>query len=107
MKAMFIAMVNVLFILSINAAAANASIQQTAAPPKASVINKINLNKADVATLTQSFKGIGKKRAEAIVAYRETHRGFGAIKDLAHVKGIGQAFVEKHMASLKDVFVVE
>ena len=51
----------------------------------------INLNKADVDTLTQSFKGIGRKRAEAIVAYREANGEFKSLDDLALVKGIGRS----------------
>jgi competence protein ComEA len=47
----------------------------------------ININKADVKTLT-SLKGIGKVKAEAIVNYRKQHP-FNSINDLIKVKGIG------------------
>ena len=53
---------------------------------QAQVSHKIDLNKADAAALTGSVKGIGKKRAEAIVAYREGHHGFKAVQELAEVK---------------------
>ena len=68
---------------------------------------KINLNTTDAATLTGSFKGIGKKRAEAIIAYRDNHRGFKALEELAEVKGIGQHFVQVNKEALKKVYVVE
>lgn len=70
-------------------------------------VNKINLNKADAQTLTGSFKGIGKKRAEAIVSYRETHDGFKSVADLAAVRGLGQSFVNTHLQELEGVFSVE
>ena len=71
-------------------------IQATAAPTQT-----INLNKADVAMLAGSFKGIGMKRAEAIVAYREAHQGFKSLDELAEVKGIGQRFVERNRDELQ------
>lgn len=68
--------------------------------------DKINLNNADVRTLTKSCKGIGKKRAEAIVKYREMHGGFRSIEELADVRGIGKQFVKRHKTQLKRVFSV-
>lgn len=62
--------------------------------------HKIDLNKATIAELTGSFKGIGKKRAEAIIVYREAHQGFKSIEELAEVKGLGARFVEKNREQL-------
>lgn len=70
------------------------------------VAHKIDLNKADAKALTGSFKGIGKKRAEAIVAYRTEHNGIKAIDELAQVKGFGQRFVTVNKAKLAEVFEV-
>ena len=67
----------------------------------------INLNKANVSELSQSVKGIGKKRAQAIVAYRKSHGEFHSVAELAQVKGLGNAFVEHHLAELQRVFVVK
>lgn len=76
-------------------------------PQQATVIsNKIDLNKADLTALTGSFKGIGKKRAEAIIAYRDSHHGFKSIDELGEVKGFGQHFVEANRDKLKEVFVI-
>lgn len=66
---------------------------------------KINLNTADVHTLTGSFKGIGAKRAEAIVNYRQIHK-FENLEQLAEVKGLGKAFVARNIDQLKEIFVV-
>jgi len=68
--------------------------------------NKIDLNKADLATLTGSFKGIGKKRAEAIIAYRESHGSFKSLEELAEVKGFGQRFMKVNREKLNKVFVI-
>lgn len=68
--------------------------------------NKIDLNKADLTQLTGSFKGVGKKRAQAIIDYRQSHNGFKSIEELAQVKGIGQHFLETHREKLKEVYEI-
>ncbi|OGV28918.1 MAG: hypothetical protein A3E88_02460 [Legionellales bacterium RIFCSPHIGHO2_12_FULL_35_11] len=70
-------------------------------------INKINLNKADAATLTNSFKGIGAGRAKNIIIYRQTKGQFKSINDLAMVKGFSKNFVEKNIIGLKKIFTIE
>ena len=49
----------------------------------------IDLNTADVYEL-QRLPGIGEKRAQAIVAYREEHGPFQSVEDLTRVSGIGE-----------------
>ena len=75
-------------------------------PPTEQKIDKINLNKADAKTLAKSCKGIGKKRAEAIVKYREAHGNFRSVEQLAEVSGIGKQFVKRHQTQLEGTFVV-
>jgi competence protein ComEA len=70
-------------------------------------VDKINLNKADANILAKSCKGIGKKRAEAIVKYREAHGNFRSVDQLAEVSGIGKQFVKRHQTQLEGTFVVE
>jgi competence protein ComEA len=65
---------------------------------------KINLNKADVTTLTHSFKGIGKKRAEAIVQYRQIHHEFKTLEELGNVKGFSPNFINKNKERLEALF---
>ncbi|NRO30299.1 ComE operon protein 1 [Lactobacillus helveticus] len=62
---------------------------------------KVNLNTADVAGL-QKLTGIGEKKAEQIIAYREQNGPFKKVEDLMQVSGIG----EKTFASLKDQLTV-
>lgn len=60
----------------------------------------IDINNADVATLVKHVKGIGAKKAEAIVQYREANGSFKSVDDLAKVKGIGEKTIEANRAIL-------
>lgn len=60
---------------------------------------KINLNTATSEEL-QTISGIGGKRAEDIIAYRESHGGFQSVDDLKNVSGIGDKTLEKIRESL-------
>jgi competence protein ComEA len=87
---------------------AGSDVTSTASPPGISQEQKsIQLNQADVETLSKSIKGIGRKRAEAIVAYREANGPFKSVDDLALVKGIGKQFVAKNQQQLQMIFTVE
>ena len=58
--------------------------------------DSININTADKETLMSVIKGVGEKKAEAIIAYRKENGSFKSVDELASVKGIGSAMVEKH-----------
>jgi competence protein ComEA len=105
MKAKFIAVALSLFVVTLPTHA-NATPEKTPVKQAAVVSNKIDLNKADVSSLIGSIKGIGKKRAEAIIAYRDSHQGFKSIEELAEVKGLGQRFVKTNHEKLDEVFVI-
>ncbi|HCT96897.1 helix-hairpin-helix domain-containing protein [Vagococcus sp.] len=61
----------------------------------------VNLNTATAQEL-QTLSGIGEKKAEAIITYRETNGSFQTIDDLKKVKGIG----EKTFDSLKESITI-
>jgi len=63
---------------------------------KATKVNKVNLNTAGAKELADALKGVGMKKAEAIVAYRKMNGDFDKIEDLAAVKGIGVATIAKN-----------
>ncbi|WEV37826.1 helix-hairpin-helix domain-containing protein [Lactobacillus sp. ESL0677] len=62
---------------------------------------KVNLNTADAQGL-QQLNGIGEKKAEQIIAYRQKNGNFKKIEDLKQVSGIG----DKTFAALKDQLAV-
>ena len=62
----------------------------------------ININTADK-DLLMSIKGIGEKRAEAIIAYRNKNGPFKTVDQLADIKGVGKLFIDSN----RDVLVVK
>ncbi len=55
----------------------------------------VNINTANAVQLSE-LKGIGLKKAKAIISYRETYGNFTQVNDLTKVKGIGAKFIEKN-----------
>ncbi|BBN64409.1 MULTISPECIES: ComEA family DNA-binding protein [Pseudomonas] len=62
--------------------------------------DRVNLNTADAQTLQKELAGIGKNKADAIVAYREANGDFTSIDELIEVKGIGKAILERNREKL-------
>ncbi len=60
---------------------------------------QIRLNQANIDEL-QKLKGIGEKKAQAIVEYRQKNGGFKNIDEFKNVKGIGPAIFEKNKTRL-------
>jgi competence protein ComEA len=67
----------------------------------------IHLNQAEADEIAEVFNGIGQKRAQAIVDYREQHGPFTDIQQLASVDGISQQFVARNAQALSQVFLLE
>ena len=61
--------------------------------PSNSKQGTVNINTATLEEL-QTIKGIGKKKAEAILQYRKEHGVFRTKEDLLQVKGIGKKALE-------------
>ncbi len=61
--------------------------------------NVVNINTADVQELTK-LKGIGEKKAEAIIAWRKENGNFKSVEDLLEVKGIGEATLESNRENI-------
>nr|WP_228155361.1 ComEA family DNA-binding protein [Acinetobacter sp. ACNIH2] len=57
--------------------------------------NKIRLNSATSEQL-QQLSGIGEKKAEAILQYRQQHGKFKTVDELQQVKGIGPKLLQKN-----------
>ena len=58
------------------------------------VKQQIDINSADAQTLDK-LKGIGEKKAQAIVSYRNKNGVFKSVDDLTRVPGIGDQFLAK------------
>ena len=54
----------------------------------------VNLNTAGVEEL-MTLPGIGQKRAEDIVAYRQMYGGFSSVEELTNISGIGNSMLLK------------
>lgn len=63
------------------------------------LFGSIDINSAGVKELT-ALKGVGTKKAEAIVAYRKKEC-FKTVDEIVKVKGIAQKTLEKNRANLK------
>ena len=59
----------------------------------------VNLNMAGKAEL-EAVKGVGPKKAEAIIAYREKNGPFKTVDDLKNVNGFGDKSVAKMRSEL-------
>lgn len=66
--------------------------------PTVQTEKKININKADAEQLAKMLKGVGLKKAQAIVDYRKQYGAFKSIDELTAVKGIGKKTVKKNSA---------
>ena len=54
----------------------------------------VNINTADLKQLIK-LPGVGKKKAQAIIDYRETNGDFASLEDLAKVKWVGKKMLAK------------
>ncbi len=59
-------------------------------------INSVNINTATAAELKDKLVGIGTKKAQAIVEYREKNGPFLTVEQITEVSGIGKATLEKN-----------
>ncbi|MDH2924570.1 competence protein ComEA [Nicoletella semolina] len=58
--------------------------------------NSVNINLASAAEIQDKLIGIGAKKAQAIVEYREKYGKFQSLEQLTEVSGIGKATLQKN-----------
>lgn len=68
---------------------------QTTAPADSSGTS-VNINTASADELAKMMNGVGIKKAQSIVSYREQYGPFKTIDDLKQVPGIGSALLERN-----------
>ncbi len=79
---------------------AKATSEQQDTTVKAKKGEPVNINTADAKKLT-TLKGIGMKRAEAIVAYRKQHGEFKTVNDLTKVRGMSEKLIKKNEGMIR------
>ena len=57
----------------------------------------VNINTADAEELAENLVGVGPKKAQAIIEYRETNGPFFKPEEITNVKGIGPKTLEKNL----------
>ncbi len=62
---------------------------------------QVSINNASASELAAALDGIGIKKAEAIVSYREQYGPYTAIEQLREVPGIGSTLVERNLSKVK------
>ena len=67
----------------------------------APVADSVNINKASAEEIAAVLTGVGDKKAADIVADRKANGAFKSVEDLARVKGIGPATIEKNLSKIK------
>ena len=83
------------FLAVTNLTGTNGNTKKSSANDLANSPKVININTASEAQLTQ-LDGIGAKKAQQIILYRQMIAPFATADDLANVKGIGKATVDKN-----------
>ncbi|MFS9381335.1 helix-hairpin-helix domain-containing protein [Citrobacter sp. ANG330] len=61
---------------------------------------RISINTASAEELARAMNGVGLKKAQAIVSYREEYGPFKTVEDLKQVPGMGNALVERNLSVL-------
>ncbi|MEB6380522.1 helix-hairpin-helix domain-containing protein [Leclercia adecarboxylata] len=85
-----------------------ASVSTTSSQPSKAASSKsadeegvrISINSASAEELAKVMNGVGIKKAQAIVSYREEYGPFKTLDDLRQVPGMGGALVERNLAHL-------
>ena len=59
-------------------------------------LSQVNINTASTSQLAAVLKGVGLKKAEAIINYRQKFGPFKSVDELTAVKGIGAKTLQKN-----------
>ena len=60
----------------------------------------VDINSAGPQALAEAIDGVGLKRAQAIIVYREQNGPFDSVDQLVNVQGIGPKIVENSRGNL-------
>lgn len=97
-KILLLSLITLLPLWQVSAIAAD-----TPVPSTVEQVAMVNINTASVDQLSEGLNGVGMKRAQGIVKYREANGVFTSVEQLLAVKGIGEKVLEKN----KKIIVVK
>lgn len=86
------------------ATTANASsphVKEKAVKSDESEEHTVSINTASADELAAALNGVGMKKAQAIINYREENGPFKTVEDLKQVPGMGNSLVERNVSRLK------
>lgn len=75
---------------------ASAVAADISAPSRLEQATMVNINTASAEQLSEGLNGVGMKRAQDIIKYRETNGAFTSVEQFLEVKGIGEKVLEKN-----------
>jgi len=84
-----------------NASSGKAKVQDMATNADEGGGTRVSINSATAEELAQVMSGVGIKKAQAIVSYRDEYGPFKTLDDLKQVPGMGGTLVERNLAHLK------
>ena len=99
MKKITFALTALLALFALNFQAVAQPFDEKTKPNSLVLTQSININQANISQLSL-LKGIGKKKAQAIVSYREENGKFSELNELLKVKGIGKKVLNDNLAIL-------
>jgi comEA protein len=95
LRQLFILITTLGFIFTANTAMSLPSFSHPHTDQTVQTVQKpIDLNKAEVKDLA-AIKGLGSKKAQAIIDYRKLHGDFKSVDELTNIKGIGHKLLKK------------
>lgn len=91
----FLVLLLVLYLPQVQAFDAPRPVAKASRPVASPVGGRVNVNTANLTALT-ALKGVGEKKAQAIIAYRREHGPFNSLEQFEEVPGIGPALIENN-----------
>lgn len=60
----------------------------------------VNINSADVQTLTRELDGVSKPLAQRIIQHRQQHGPFRSLEDLSRVPYVGDSVLQRNQSQI-------
>ncbi|MFQ3230549.1 ComEA family DNA-binding protein [Reinekea sp.] len=90
-----------LLVIVLSAIAPSMVFADTSSSAAEEVILFVDINVDSAEKMSDLLKGVGLKKAQAIVEYRQENGPFETVEDLLNVSGIGPATLEKNRSAIK------